>query len=326
MFTRLATHAPGMTCVRSAVDERRRGDVPERCTHPPARDHRGERHVAGADPLRARHEIRREPVSLAAEPAPEPPEAGDHLVGDEQDVALAADLGDRRPVALGRRDDATCADDRLADERCRAAVELVEHAREIGRVVVGDLGDVADEGSVAVAYRGDAGQRRAVRVRAVVREPAREDDRALRLPDERPVAARDLRGSVDRLPAARAEEDRGVVDRGEVGEACGEIESRPVRVVAEDVVRSECAQLLGDGVCDLGPAVTDVDEPEPGRRVEVLVSVLVPDAAALAAREDELVPVHLAHRGERVPEASRGGRGRGHRAQASSACWVSVGA
>ena len=101
-----------------------------------------------------------------------------------------------------------------------------------------------------------------------------------------------------------------VVDGREVGEPRREIQRGRVRVVAEDVVRRERAELLGDRVGDLGAAVADVDEPEPGGRVEVLVPVGVPNARALAAHEHELVPIDLAHRRERVPEARVRGRGR----------------
>ena len=48
----------------------------------------------------------------------------------------------------------------------------VEDAREVVRIVVRDLADVTDERSVPVAHRRDAGERRPVCVRAVVREAA----------------------------------------------------------------------------------------------------------------------------------------------------------
>ena len=83
---------------------------------------------------------------------------------------------------------------------------------------------------------------------------------------------------------------------------------RLVRLVAEDVVRGEGAELRGDRLGDLDAAVADVGKPETGRRVEVLLPRRVPDRASLAAREDELVPVDLAHRREGVPES----RLRGH--------------
>ena len=115
---------------------------------------------------------------------------------------------------------------------------------------------------------------------------------------------------VDRLRAAGAEEDGGIRQGRERGEAPRELQCGRVRVVAEDVVRGERPELGGDRVRDLAAAVADVREPEPRGRVEVLGAVRVPDARALAAREHELVPVDLAHRGERMPEPG----GRRHRA------------
>ena len=91
--------------------------------------------------------------------------------------------------------------------------ELVQRPSEVVRVVVRDLGAASDEGSEAVAHRRDARQRGAVRVRAVVGVPARDDHGPLGLTDQRPVAAHDLGGGVDRLAAAGAEEDRGIGDR-----------------------------------------------------------------------------------------------------------------
>ncbi len=171
-----------------------------------------------------------------------------------------------------------------------------------------NLRDVADERPVALAHGRDAGERCAVRVRPVVREAPRDDHGALWLALERPVAPDDLGGGVDGLAAAGAEEDGGVLDRGEVGDPLCEVECRAVRVVAEDVVRRQRAELLGDGVGDLDAAMADVAEPETGRRVEVLVPVGVPDPAPLAAGEDELVPVDLSHRRKRMPETGWGAR------------------
>jgi hypothetical protein len=78
-----------------------------------------------------------------------------------------------------------------------------------------------------------------------------------------------------------------------------------VRVIAEDVVRSQGAELRRRRVRDLRPTVPDVREPEPGRGIDVRLAVRVPDGRALAAHEDELVTVDLSHRGERVPERRR---------------------
>ena len=150
--------------------------------------------------------------------------------------------------------------------------ELVERAGQRVGVVVGNLGDVSDERPVAVADGRDSRERGAVRVRAVVGVAPRDDHRALRLADERPVAAHDLRRRVNRLAAAAAEEHCRVRHGRESGEALRQFERGLVRLVAEDVVCRERAELLGDRIGDLGPAVADTREPEPGRRVDVLVS------------------------------------------------------
>ena len=89
------------------------------------------------------------------------------------------------------------------------------------------------------------------------------------------------------LAAARAEEDRWVGDRRQLGHALGEADGRLVRVVAEDVVRRERPELIADGVGDLRAPVADVREPEPGGRVEVLASVGVPGPGTLALGEDD---------------------------------------
>ena len=120
-------------------------------------------------------------------------------------------------------------------------------------------------------------------------------------------------------PPLDAEEHRRVGHGGQRGETLGQLECRPVRVVAEHVVGGERAELRGDGICNLGPAVTDVGEPEPGGGVDVLVPVRVPHAASLATHEHELVAVDLPHGGERVPEARRG-CGADHRRQANRLC------
>ena len=146
--------------------------VPERSPHSTAHHDRRQRLVTGAESLGAGHEVGSEAVALAAEPPTETPESGDHLVAHEEDVTLAADVGDRGPVAVRRWDDPARSDHRLAEERGHTVAELVEGARQIRRVVVCDLGDVADEGPVTVTHRRDPGERRAVRVRAVVGEAA----------------------------------------------------------------------------------------------------------------------------------------------------------
>ena len=140
-----------MPGVRAPVEERGRVLAPERLAHPAGRYNGAQRHVPRRDSFRAGHEIRRHAVSLTAKPLSEPSEARDHLVADDQDVALATDPLDLGPVALRRRDHTTRADHRLADERGGAVAQVVERRGERSGVVVGDLHDVADQGPVPVA-------------------------------------------------------------------------------------------------------------------------------------------------------------------------------
>ena len=57
------------------------------------------------------------PHSAGGEPVAEAAEAGDHLVGDEQDVVPAAELAQRAQIAGRRHDDAAGALDGLGEER-----------------------------------------------------------------------------------------------------------------------------------------------------------------------------------------------------------------
>ena len=145
----------------------------ERLRDPRRHDERAERQVAGGDPLRARQQVGREPEALRREPASAAAEAGDHLVGDEEHVTLAADLLHPLEIALGRRKHAAGTDHRLAEERRDALrSDLVDRLLErFGRVPV-DLNRL-EQRAEAGAVRVDAADARAEAVDAVVGVPAR---------------------------------------------------------------------------------------------------------------------------------------------------------
>ena len=92
----------GVAGVGVAVAEDRARDrvVPERGTDPGTRDHATQGHVPRGHALRERDEVGLDPVALAPHQAPVPAEPGDDLVGDEQDVELAAQLLEPREVAV----------------------------------------------------------------------------------------------------------------------------------------------------------------------------------------------------------------------------------
>ena len=143
----------------------------------------------------------------------------------------------------------------------------------VGGIVVRDLRDVADERAVAVADGRDAGERRPVRVRAVVREATRHDHRPLRLADERPVAADDLARPCRsprrrRVPKKTAASATGASSATRsASSSAGSFAWSPKTWCAASV-----RSCVADGVGDLRAPVADVREPEPGGRVEVLVA------------------------------------------------------
>ena len=231
------------------------------------------------------------------------PEPGDHLVGDEERTGVAHDLPHAGEIALGGEADAARTDHRLAEERGDPlGADPVDRLGELVGRVPGDEGDIGDEVTGADPVRLDPGHGRAVGVHAVVRPGAGQDHGALGLPELVEVAPRELRRRVDRIGAARGEEHLAARDRRDRGKPVGEVEHRPRRVFAEGVVRVQRLQLRRDRLGDLAAAVADVRVPEAAGAVEVAPARLVPDVAAVAARDDELVPVDGAHVREPVPE------------------------
>ena len=77
-------------------------------------DDAGERDVARGRRLGEGDEVGADAVILRCEPRAEAPEAGDHLVGEEQDAVFVDDALHLRPVGLGRNLDAAGALHRLA--------------------------------------------------------------------------------------------------------------------------------------------------------------------------------------------------------------------
>src|SRR6185295_7182344 len=115
--------------IRVAVAEHRAGNrlIPERRSDPLADEDAAERHVPGGDALGEGDHVGLDAVALRGPPLSGSAEAGDDLVRDEEDVVLLAQRADGTPVALGRRDHATGADDGLAEECRDLAAALVEH-------------------------------------------------------------------------------------------------------------------------------------------------------------------------------------------------------
>ena len=146
--------------------------------------------VGGREALRARDQVGPDVVALGGEPRADAAEAGDHLVGDEQDAVAVADRADALEVARGRRERAAGVLDGLHDhhrDRLGAGLddrrlEVVEQERGelllglAGRAVVAvrvaDVDHVGDERLERGAQRRDAVDRERAHRGAVVGEPA----------------------------------------------------------------------------------------------------------------------------------------------------------
>ena len=191
-----------MTGVRVAVaeDRPRHVVIPERRSNPIPDEDAAQRHVARRDALRERDQVRLDAVPLRPPQPARPPEAGDHLVRDQEDVVLPAEARDLGPVVRLRRDDAARPHDRLADERGDLPGTLGEQRAERLDVHDADVDDLVDEvPAVAGLHRADPDERRPPAVHPVVAELARHDDSLLGSADDVPVAADELGGGVDRI-------------------------------------------------------------------------------------------------------------------------------
>ena len=120
--------------------------------------HRAHRHRAVGEPLGARDDVRRHAEFLRGERRAGAAEAGDHLVEDQQDAVLVADLAQALEIALRRNQHAGRTRDRLDDHRGdRRCVVQRDQPLEI----VGELGAVRRQAArERVARRGRACARR----------------------------------------------------------------------------------------------------------------------------------------------------------------------
>ncbi len=119
----------------------------QRLVHGRAEEHPAERLVAAGDGLGERDDVGPDAEVARAEPVPQPPESGDHLVEDEERAMTVAQLAQPGEVARPRRVDATGTDHRLGDHRGDPAVVAGQHRAHRVQVVLADLDDVADTGA-----------------------------------------------------------------------------------------------------------------------------------------------------------------------------------
>ena len=234
-------------------------------------------------------------VLLGAEVGAEAAPGADHLVGDEDDPELVADLAHALEVALRRGEAAARVLHRLEDharDRLRALeqdalVDRLGRVLDLGPVAVrvGDVASRREQRLERAPHVRDAGRGERAHGRAVVGELARDDLVAARVAGELVVLAAELERRVDGLRAAGGEEDAVEVAGGELGDARGELDRLRVRVVPVRV-EAELLGLVGAGLGDVAAAVADVHAEQGGEPVEVALAVLVVDVAPVAADDD----------------------------------------
>ena len=268
------------------------------------------------------------------EPAPGPPEAGHHLVGDHQDVVARADLANARDVAVGRDQDAVRPDDRLEEDRGDAlgalvADDVLESLEALGHgtgfrlspAVGVRVADDADDARLVGPAARVAGQGHRPERRTVVGAIAGED-----LVPAGDVAG-ELDGVLDRLRTAKREEDLIHVARQDLGELRSE--SRPDLRGEGGLHVLELQRLGRDRVDDPAVAVTDVDRHQLAVEIEdalALGGVQVDafgmvdgdgvegaldgpgEEGVLPGQGDDLVAGHAAGSGRDAHGSPRGGR------------------
>ena len=91
--------------------------LPKRLEQSAPRREATEGRVTGGDSLRENKNVRLDTEVLHSEPCAETPEAGDHLVSDQQDAVAVADLPDSAEVVRRRHKcSRRCPHDRFSDE------------------------------------------------------------------------------------------------------------------------------------------------------------------------------------------------------------------
>ena len=241
---------------------------------------------------------------LAGEPRAGPAEAGDHLVGDEEDVVPAADLAHARQVARWRRIHPAGPDHRLAEEGGDpVGAQLLDGLVQRLRIVPRHVLDERHQRQERVGVGGDAAERGAVGVHPVVGVRPGDADLLAGPAHRAPVGARELGRGVHRVrSAAGGEEDLGARQRDQVRDPAGELLGGRVGEGLEHLVGGEPAHLLRRGVGELAPAVPDVAVPEAGEGVQVGTPVRVEDPGAFTPGDRHGVPGQAGHVREPVPQ------------------------
>ena len=294
-----------------------RGALLEGLEDPIRDDHAAHRDVGRGQCLGHGDDVRLVAVALAAEVVAEPAPGADHLVGDQQDVVLVADLPDALEVALLRRDAAACVLQRLEDHgahRLRPLEEdpLLDLVRGPERIAVlwpaiavrvRNVNPAWCERLELAPKRRDAGGAESPKGGAVVRDLARDQLGLQGVSPGAVIAPRQLDRRLDGLGSAVGEEDPVQVARRQRRDPRRQLDRAGVGV-APDRDEVELLDLRRHRIAELAAAVTRVDAEERREAVEIAFAVVIPDVAPLTANDDGdlVVRAERAHLGEVHPE------------------------
>ena len=248
--------------------------------------HRAHRRIAGGQPLRDGHQVRIDLFGFAGEQRARAAEAGDHLVGDEQDAEAPARVAHRLQPAGRRHDHAAGAlhglaekrgdvvraefsdlrferGDRRGDQRLRIVAERVAVRVRRRNMVLVRTRQV--EMAMERRQRGEAG---ADRRRAVIAAFQRDHVLFRRAAGCVEIVRDETDRGVDRVRAAKREVHAVQRRRRERGEPLGKLDRR-LRAEMEiaGCVRQP-GHLVGGGFHDAVAAVADVHAPQARERVE----------------------------------------------------------
>ena len=263
--------------------------------------HAAEGQIAGGDALGEGHEVGFHPPMTEGEPFAGAPEAGDDLVGDQQNAVAVADLPQTGEVSGGRDDDAAGTHDGFADdggdgigtvfENCvlhgvRRADAGVAVARPAVRVWRQHLVKMRHHGAEHLLVAGQAGGAHGRHGHAVVPIAARDDFHLVRLTHALPVVAGEFKGGFIGLRAAGGEIGSRHVAVGQAHDAFGQADGG---LVGEPGIGGRIRQffhLAGGGVGQFLAPVADIDVPQARQPVDVFAPVVGGQHRTLAADKD----------------------------------------
>ena len=279
----------------------------------------------GAHRLRAvgerlghREHIGRHAEALRGEIRAGASEPRDHLIENEQDAVLVADVAQPLQIALGRHEAAGGTRDGLDEARGDVLrAEEVDETHEVlgqfhavrafalreavrGQERMAHVRDARERGTELAAIVDHPGQRYAAEIDAVIGALARDEHRASALAARLVIRERHLHRGVDGFGAGVGEEDPVEIARRELGHTRCQLELLRM-ATGEWRDEIELPQLCAHCVGDFPAPVAGGAAEEAGCAVDDLVATVIPVVHPLRAYDHLGVVLEIAVRRERHP-------------------------